>query len=235
MSKKHYIYIHANKINHKIYVGQTINIQERWSRKGYRYKDSPRFYAAIQKYGWDNFNHIILEKCFSEKDANEYEKYWIKVFKSNKEQYGYNLTPGGDNYMVDLWSDSAFRQRMSESFSKAKKEKWKNLEFQNEMINKLTEGTKAAWANADWREKRIQNLIGHNNPNSKAVQNIETKKIFMTIKEASQWCGLKSISCIGQNCKGIKKSAGKHPITKVPLHWKFITNLEVVNVESVDG
>ena len=34
--------------------------------------------------------------------------------------------------------------------------------------------------------------------------------------------GLKTSAGIGQCCIGKAKSAGKHPITKQPLHWKFI-------------
>ena len=34
--------------------------EKRWGINGNNYKSSPHFYAAIQKYGWDNFEHNIL-------------------------------------------------------------------------------------------------------------------------------------------------------------------------------
>lgn len=89
------IYAHINKINNKAYVGQTNQQpQRRWGSKGNRYKKQ-NFYQAIQKYGWDNFNHIILEENLTKDEANEREKHWIKYY--NSFYNGYNETEGGNN------------------------------------------------------------------------------------------------------------------------------------------
>jgi len=49
------IYIHKNKINGKVYIGQTgQDPKKRWDN-GNGYKTCSRFWNAIQKYGWDNF------------------------------------------------------------------------------------------------------------------------------------------------------------------------------------
>ena len=61
IEEKYYVYSHRNKINNKIYIGITKqNPTVRWGVDGKRYKDSPRFWNAIQKYGWDNFEHEIF-------------------------------------------------------------------------------------------------------------------------------------------------------------------------------
>lgn len=61
MEEKNYtVYMHENKINHKKYIGITgQNPETRW-RKGTNYRTCIALNRAIQKYGWDAFNHIIL-------------------------------------------------------------------------------------------------------------------------------------------------------------------------------
>lgn len=59
--KKWFVYMHVNKINSKVYVGITSKKpEERW-QKGQGYNSQKYFYRAIQKYGWDSFEHIILQ------------------------------------------------------------------------------------------------------------------------------------------------------------------------------
>ena len=58
--------------------------------------------------------------------------------------------------------------------------------------------------------------------NSKRIKCLETEEIFNSIKEAAEWCGLKSASGISDYLNGKKKSAGKHPLTKEKLHWILI-------------
>ena len=93
------IYKHTNKINGKSYIGQTSQKATRRWRNGLGYKDSPIFYAAIQKYGFDSFEHEILEEGLSSKDvANIREQYWISYYHTwiyDKECNGYNSTQGG--------------------------------------------------------------------------------------------------------------------------------------------
>ena len=111
MINNYIVYMHKNKINGKIYIGQTKNLKDRWSRQGERYKGCSHFYAAIQKYGWDNFEHIILEKNISEKDIEKKEQYWISFYHSNDKEKGYNLTEGGETGKLS----EETKKKMSES------------------------------------------------------------------------------------------------------------------------
>ena len=71
------IYMHKNKINGKVYIGQTCqNPIKRWDN-GRGYETSSRFYNAILKYGWDNFDHIILYSNLSLEEANIIEEKLI--------------------------------------------------------------------------------------------------------------------------------------------------------------
>lgn len=90
------IYKIENLINHKCYIGQSRNINKRWTDhrvaafnkndKGYDYP----LYRAIRKYGLNNFDFSIIEEC-SIKELNEKEKYWISFYQAE-----YNQTEGGD-------------------------------------------------------------------------------------------------------------------------------------------
>ena len=89
------IYKHTNKINGKCYIGQTReadNPDARW-KSGVGYSKQPKFYRAITKYGWDAFEHEILEYCDSLATANFRECYWIAYF--NSVDFGYNSSSGG--------------------------------------------------------------------------------------------------------------------------------------------
>ena len=92
------IYVHINKINGKAYVGQTVhkNPQRRWDY-GKGYKHSSKFYNAIKKYGWDNFEHIIICEC-RESEVDELERKYIIEYDSIKN--GYNCDSGGNKNKI---------------------------------------------------------------------------------------------------------------------------------------
>ena len=88
------VYQHKNKINGKIYIGITSRIpHERWGNNGCNYKSSPHFYSAIQKYGWDNFTHLVI--CRTSKDrAITLERTLIAHYK--RLNLSYNIADGGE-------------------------------------------------------------------------------------------------------------------------------------------
>lgn len=93
------IYKITNIINGKVYIGQTRKtIQQRLARHIYDSKRSSLshlpLYRAFNKYGIENFNIELLEYVSAE-EANDKEKYYIKLFNSYNE--GYNATLGGDS------------------------------------------------------------------------------------------------------------------------------------------
>lgn len=99
--QKYCIYKHTCKINKKSYIGQTCQKpNKRWETGGKGYEDQPVFWSAIQKYGWDNFDHEILEEGLQTvSEANAREKYWISYYNTyvnDPNSQGYNVTRGGD-------------------------------------------------------------------------------------------------------------------------------------------
>lgn len=119
MIKKWCIYKHTNKINGKCYIGQTCrNLSKRFGKNGYNYApySQVKFYNAIQKYGWDNFDHEILESDIPTlEEAYEKEKYYIKLYDSFKN--GYNATSGGKGTPDKILSAEE-RRKISERFRK---------------------------------------------------------------------------------------------------------------------
>lgn len=96
MKNKWKVYIHKNKINYKKYVGITSGVpQKRW-QNGTGYPNNKHFTSAINKYGWDNFEHIILFDRLEQEEAMCIEKELIKYFKLNKREFGYNKDNGGN-------------------------------------------------------------------------------------------------------------------------------------------
>ena len=72
------VYIHISPSN-KYYVGITSKTpEERW-RNGFGYYTQSYFYNAIQKYGWDNFQHEIIAENLSGEEAKKFEIKLIKI------------------------------------------------------------------------------------------------------------------------------------------------------------
>lgn len=89
------VYIHTNKTNQKRYVGITSRkVEYRWGTDGCGYKTQP-FYSAIEKYGWDGFDHDIIAENLTEDEANNFEIFLIKELDSLLQHNGYNTTEGG--------------------------------------------------------------------------------------------------------------------------------------------
>lgn len=88
------IYKVENLINGKIYIGQSVNIENRkLEHLSHAGCDKTKFHRALSAYGKNNFKWSILEECDRDK-LNEREIYWISVYDSFKN--GYNMTSGGD-------------------------------------------------------------------------------------------------------------------------------------------
>ena len=92
------IYKFENKINGKVYIGQTIQkLSKRIS--SHKYPSGNKYLpidAAIRKYGIENFSITIIDHANSLDELNEKEKFWIKHYDCISPK-GYNLEEGGRN------------------------------------------------------------------------------------------------------------------------------------------
>ena len=130
------VYEIKNKINGKSYIGQhaSDDLSNYWG-SGNLIK------SAINKYGIDNFDRVILERCVSKEELNEREKYWID--KNNTIKNGYNLTEGGTGGDTSQFIDYS--------------DEWKEKQMQN---------AKDYWNNLsdDDKKNRSQKMLGDKNP-----------------------------------------------------------------------
>ncbi|MDD7755667.1 MAG: GIY-YIG nuclease family protein [Clostridiales bacterium] len=89
------IYKITNKINGKVYIGQSNNIERRkrehfdWNKTSKQYID-----IIIRDLGQENFSFEVLEECLLE-ELTQKEKQYIQQYNSFYD--GYNKTKGGQN------------------------------------------------------------------------------------------------------------------------------------------
>lgn len=95
-NEKYYsVYMHICP-NKKVYIGITSKeCEERW-KNGRGYANNRHFISAVEKYGWENIQHIIIKKGINKKEACELEKEYIKKFDATNRIYGYNISTGGE-------------------------------------------------------------------------------------------------------------------------------------------
>lgn len=125
------IYCFKNRINNKIYIGETIqpNYRMRFGQHKLNSENGlvNHFYNAIRKYSWDSFDKFILFQTEILRDTPENkikltniinlkEKEYIRKFNSDNDQFGYNMTEGGDGVAGYTFSEE-IKKKMSKSRS----------------------------------------------------------------------------------------------------------------------
>lgn len=148
------VYAHINKINGKIYIGQTIhgdNPVKRWGHNGVYYKTQPYFYNAIQKWGWDGFDHEVIANHLTAKEADEFEKLLIKKLNTTDNNFGYNLATGGKSC------------EMTEETKKKISDAHKGKTLSEETKKKISDASKTTWKNEDIKKRASEKNSGEGN------------------------------------------------------------------------
>jgi group I intron endonuclease len=228
------IYVHKNKINGKYYVGQTTqqNIEDRW-RDGKGYKVNQVFKRAIDKYGWENFEHTILPEIFkTQKELNEAEIRYIEKYDSIKN--GYNILPGGfSNPMANPESREKARkattglkrtpeqiERIRQSKLNMDPEKKEKLRQNLSEMAKKRIGDKNSFYgkthSEETRKKLSEKMTGKNKGadsyKSRKIICNETKEIYVSIRDAFEKTGIPT-SSISNDCRNLYNKRKKERIT----------------------
>lgn len=141
------IYKVTNKINGKVYVGQTIHSLEH-RKSGHerdarcQKKTTVKFHNALLKYGFESFDWEVLKECVSQEELDYWEDYYIKEFDCLNRDKGYNLKSGGK--VGNVYTDE-----LREKIGETTKEKWKNPELAERMLKGLRKGTETAKRKAE--------------------------------------------------------------------------------------
>lgn len=224
------VYQHINKINQKRYIGITCqNVARRWRRDGSGYKNNPYFWHAIEKYGWDSFEHIIVKTGLSKEEACQIERELIAKYQSNDLIHGYNIADGGQFNIMPL----ATRKKMSEE-RKGKYCGTDNPNYGNhklagennpnygkhhseEIRKKISDakrGKKLPPFSEEHKRKMSENHGG--GADKKRVLCVEDGRIYESINDASRNTGI--------NKKGISGCCRDMPHYNMAggYHWKFV-------------
>ena len=81
MDKKYVVYQHVTPDN-MYYFGATQNVEKRWSNNGSLYKRTA-LQPYIEKFGWDNIQHIVLFKDQSKENALWIEDFLIETARED--------------------------------------------------------------------------------------------------------------------------------------------------------
>lgn len=203
MKKVWTVYMHISPSGKK-YIGitsQTLN--QRW-RNGNGYKKTA-FFNSIIKYGWDNFENIVLYEKLSKKDACEKEKELIRKYNTRNRNYGYNVAIGGECNMLGYKHSKETRKKISINTSKA------------QIGRKLSEETKRKIALAHTgmklsdEAKRKKSIYC-----SKRIMCVETGEVFFNSLEAVKKMKLK------HSCLLTRSARDNNSKTAYGYHWKYV-------------
>lgn len=190
------VYKITNIKNAKVYIGRTVRTIEKrfYEHCYYAYKESGKdnflIYKAIRKYGKENFKVELLCDCFSLKELERKEIFFVKKYKANNRKYGYNSTKGGKGLFK---CSKEVRKKISESN--------KGRIVSIETRKKISESEKGKIVSLETR-KRMSRGYKYRVPWNKGQKIRENifclvcKKEFNPPKKTSKFC---SKSCATKN------------------------------------
>ena len=185
---KRNVFVTRNKINGKIYVGQSAYDNPLYLGSGKIFK------LALQKYGHDNFEKRVLEYCETTKILDDQEIYWIKKLNSQNSRIGYNILKGGkgNSYIeyIENVSCSCSREKngmygrkhLPESIEKMRQRALGRI-VSLETKQKLSESRKGEKNHfyGKKHKKESRNLIAKNRTGKMTKENNHSSKTFIFI------------------------------------------------------
>ena len=210
MEKYGIIYKIRNKINNKIYIGQTIRkFKKRYSGELEKRTHNEHLKRSIQKYGIENFEiDEEFDIAYSKEELDKLEDMYIKIYNCCDENYGYNNKFGGAN------------GRFSEQTKQKLKENSPHLSGENHPFYGKHHTEEA-------KENLREKLKGKNAPSARAIYCYEKNDIRLCGKD---WADELKINRkhIGSCCTGKRKSTGGY-------HFRYAIEEEIEEYKKNKG
>lgn len=172
-----FVYGLINRINGKVYIGQTSVPFEKRVLSHFVRARRPKLglqkhlYYSMRRYGICAFSWFILDRVETKSQLDEKEQYWIMVFNS-RSPHGYNLTDGGDG-IVGYRHTKKTKLRMSGENSP-----WFGRHHSKETKEKIAaavSGENSPTKRPEVRKKLSLSHLGENNPFFGKHHSAETK------------------------------------------------------------
>lgn len=230
-TKKSGIYCIENIVNHKKYIGQSTDVEERWRKHVSELKHGHHHNDYLQKswnkYGENNFKFYILEYC----DINildDREIYWINFYNTISRDNGYNLKSGGQNggSILSEYSKEKLRESIKNSYNNSNLREIRSFnalaQWNNPKIKeKITGENNGMYGrhHTDEVKKKISELNKgkpSHRRNKTPVFCIELNKKFLDATTAATELSIDSCGIL-KVCRKERKTCGGY-------HWEFITN-----------
>lgn len=189
MNNNYIVYIHTNKYNNKKYIGITCRDPKiRWGLNGNGYSSQDKFFNAIKKYGWNNFEHEIIAKNLNECEAKELETYYIDLYNSINN--GYNILREGINSYPK--TKPVFCVTTNTKYNSIKEAAIKNDCLPTQIIENC-KGKRGPVKGQQWiywneelnQPDEIIPFMPKEKPNAQSIYCIELKKFFPSINSAA--------------------------------------------------
>ena len=102
------IYLLTYPATGKSYVGVTsMSLEERW-HDGQGYKNQPIIYNDICEYGWNNFEHSLIDTAFTYEESRNKERFYIEKMNTLFPN-GYNVISGETGTPNRLWTSTIIK------------------------------------------------------------------------------------------------------------------------------
>jgi group I intron endonuclease len=230
------IYGIKNKINDKIYVGQSIKIENRRSRHMSELKKhkhpNKHLCDSYKKYGKECFEFLILEECRKE-ELNIKEEKWINNFPKNK-LYNKNF------YITDLAGDkNPFFRKKHKLESKKKMSNWKkenylgekNPNFGKRWTNEQKKINVLKNSKTKLKEKdviEIKNLLLEGNLKDKEIASKfgVNRTVITRISNGKRWTTITGGAIISNERRGLKNIGKKMSEEQKEKIRKALTGLK---------